>query len=184
MVPPTSPGLSGRGCTRASSRCCCTGRTRAPPTGTVQSLRHVRLCDLVNPSTPGLPVQPTPRVYSNPRPSSRWCHPAISSSVVPFSSCPQSLPASGSFPVSQLFAWGDRTTLARLPYCLHPPLCPSSVGLGQAGRGYGMLLPEQAGLCSLASLPSCVSPQVRILHISSYFSVCFRNLHTVLHSGC
>ena len=47
---------------------------------------------------------PTPRVYSNSCPLSRWCHPAISSSVVPFSSCPQSLPASGSFPVSQLFA--------------------------------------------------------------------------------
>ena len=48
---------------------------------------------------------PTPRVYSNPCPSSRWCHPTISSSVVPFSSCPQSLPASRSFPVSQLFTW-------------------------------------------------------------------------------
>ena len=47
----------------------------------------------------------TPGVYSNSCPSSRWCHPAISSSVVPFSSCPQSLPASGSFPVSQFFAW-------------------------------------------------------------------------------
>ena len=46
---------------------------------------------------------PTPGVYSNSCPSSRWCHPAISSSVVPFSSCPQSLPASGSFPMSQLF---------------------------------------------------------------------------------
>ena len=52
---------------------------------------------------------PTPRVYSNPRPSSRWCHPAISSFVVPFSSCPQSLPASGSFPMSQLFAWGGQS---------------------------------------------------------------------------
>ena len=47
---------------------------------------------------------PTPRVHPNPCPSSRWCHPTISSSVVPFSSCPQSFPASGSFPVSQLFA--------------------------------------------------------------------------------
>ena len=47
---------------------------------------------------------PTPRVYSNSCPSSQWCHPAISSSVVPFSSCPQSLQASGSFPMSQLFA--------------------------------------------------------------------------------
>ena len=53
---------------------------------------------------------PTPRVYSNSCPSSQWCHPAISSSVVPFCSCPQSLPASGSFPVSQLFTWGGQST--------------------------------------------------------------------------
>ena len=51
----------------------------------------------------------TPRVYSNSCPSSRWCHPAISSSVVPFSSCLQSLPASGSFPMSQLFTWGGQS---------------------------------------------------------------------------
>ena len=51
----------------------------------------------------------TPGVYSNSCPSSRWWHPAISSSVVPFSSCPQSLPASGSFPMSQLFAWGGQS---------------------------------------------------------------------------
>ena len=51
---------------------------------------------------------PTPRVYSNSCPSRRW-HPAISSSVVPFSSCPQSLPASGSFPTSQLFTWGGQS---------------------------------------------------------------------------
>ena len=52
---------------------------------------------------------PTPRVYSNSCPSSQWCHPAISSSVIPFSSCPQSLPASESFPMSQLFAWGGQS---------------------------------------------------------------------------
>ena len=52
---------------------------------------------------------PTPRVYLNSCPSSWWCHPAISSSVIPFSSCPQSLPASGSFPMSQLFAWGGQS---------------------------------------------------------------------------
>ena len=52
---------------------------------------------------------PTPGVYSNSCPSSRWCHPTISSSVIPFSSCPQSLPASGSFPTSQLFTWGGQT---------------------------------------------------------------------------
>ena len=53
---------------------------------------------------------PSPGVHSNSRPSSWWCHPAISSSVVPFSSCPQSLPASESFPMSQLFTWGGQST--------------------------------------------------------------------------
>ena len=52
---------------------------------------------------------PTPKVHSNSCPSSQWCHPAISSSVVPFSTWPQSLPASGSFPVSQLFASGGQS---------------------------------------------------------------------------
>ena len=52
---------------------------------------------------------PTPGVYSNPCPSSWWCHPTISSSVILFSSCPQPLPASGSFPMSQLFAWGGQS---------------------------------------------------------------------------
>ena len=53
---------------------------------------------------------PTPEVYSNTCPSSRWCNPAISSSVIPFSSCPQSLQASGSFPMRQLFASGGQST--------------------------------------------------------------------------
>ena len=55
-------------------------------------------------------LSPTPGVHSNSCPSSRGCHPAISSSVVLFSSCPQSLPASESFPMSQLFAWGGQST--------------------------------------------------------------------------
>ena len=76
------------------------------------------LCDPMNHSTPGLPVpqharppcpSPTPRVHPNPRPLSWWCHPTISSSVVPFSSCPQSFPASGSFQISWLFASGGRS---------------------------------------------------------------------------
>ena len=53
---------------------------------------------------------PTPRVHSHSRPPSQWCHQAISSSVIPFSSCPQSLRASESFPMSQLFAWGGQST--------------------------------------------------------------------------
>ena len=76
----------------------------------VQSLSRVQL--FVTPWTqharPFYP-SPTPRVHSNSCPLSRWCHPTISSSVIPFSSCPQSLQASGSFPMSQLFAWGGQS---------------------------------------------------------------------------
>ena len=53
---------------------------------------------------------PTPGLHPNPCPLSRWCHPTILSSVVPFSSCPQSFPASGSFQMSQLFASGGQNT--------------------------------------------------------------------------
>ena len=53
---------------------------------------------------------PSPGVHSNSRPSSPWCHPAISSSVIPFSFCPQSFPASESFPMSQLFSWGVQSS--------------------------------------------------------------------------
>ena len=53
---------------------------------------------------------PTPRVHPNPCPLNWWCHPVISSSVVPFSSCLQSFPTSGSFQVSQLFTWGGQNT--------------------------------------------------------------------------
>ena len=62
-------------------------------------LQHIRL-----------PCQSlTPGAYSDSCPSSQWCHPTISSSVIPFSSCPQSFPASGSFPTSQIFASGGQS---------------------------------------------------------------------------
>ena len=64
-----------------------------------QALQHTR---------PPWPL-PAPRVHPNSCPSSRWCHPAISSSVVPFSSCPESLPALESFSISQLFSWGGQS---------------------------------------------------------------------------
>ena len=61
-------------------------------------------------STPGIPVyHPAPRACSNSCPSSRWCHPTSSSSVIPFSSCLQSFPSSGSFPMSQFFASGGQS---------------------------------------------------------------------------
>ena len=68
------------------------------------------ICDPMNHSTPGLPVHHQILEFTHSCLLSRWCHPIISSSVVPSSSCPQSLPASGSFPMSQLFAWGGQST--------------------------------------------------------------------------
>ena len=79
--------------------------------GSVQSLSSVRLFE-----TPWIAERQASLSITNSRsslrlrPSSQWCHPAISSSVVPFSSCPQSVPASESFPMSQLFAWGGQST--------------------------------------------------------------------------
>ena len=79
----------------------------------VQSLTSLTLptlCDPMNCSTPGLPVHhQLPEFYSNSCPLSWWCHPTISSSVVPFSSCFQSFPASGSFQMSQFFASGGQS---------------------------------------------------------------------------
>ena len=79
----------------------------------VSQFSHSVMSDSLRPHEPQHARSPcpllTPVVYSDSRPSSQWCHPAISSSVVPFSSCPQFLPASGSFPMSQLFAWGGQS---------------------------------------------------------------------------
>ena len=66
------------------------------------------LCDPMNLSTPGLPVHHQLPEFTQTRVLSWWCHPAISSSVIPFS-CPWSLPASGSFPISQLFSWDGQS---------------------------------------------------------------------------
>ena len=90
---------------------------------------HSTLCNSMDCSTPSLLLlhyllkfaqthvqhsrapcpSPIAGVYPNPSPSSQWCHPTISSSVIPFSSCPQSFPASGSFPMSQLFTSGGQS---------------------------------------------------------------------------
>ena len=76
----------------------------------VQSLsrvRHLRPHEMQH-ARPPCP-SPTPGVHPNSSPSSRWCHPVISSSVIPVFSCPQSLLASGPFPMDQLFAWGGQS---------------------------------------------------------------------------
>ena len=88
------------------------------PPGTFSSVQRVhspsRVPDSLRPHEswhvrPPCP-SPTAGVHSDSYPLSQWCHPAVSSSVVPFSSCPQSLPASESFPMTQLFAWGGQST--------------------------------------------------------------------------
>ena len=77
---------------------------------------------------------PTPGVHSNPCPLSQWCHPTISSSVIPFSSCPQSLLASGSFPVSQLFTWGGQSIGVSASASVLPMNTQDWFPLGWTGR--------------------------------------------------
>ena len=79
------------------------------PFSSVQSLSRVWLQPRESQHTRSPCPPPTPGAYSHSCPSSWWCHPTISFSVVLFSSCPQSDPASGAFPMSQLFAWGGRS---------------------------------------------------------------------------
>ena len=76
---------------------------------------------------------PTPGVHSDSHPLSQWCHPAISSSVVPFSSCPQSLPASGSFPMSQFFASGGQSIRASTSILVLPMNIQGWFPLGLTG---------------------------------------------------
>ena len=101
-----------------------TQKTKIMASGSISSVQfsHSVMPDSLWPhglqlSRPSCP-SPTPGVYPNLCPSSLWCHPSISSSVVPFSSCPQSLPASVSFPMTQLFAWGGQSigVLALAPF--------------------------------------------------------------------
>jgi len=76
---------------------------------------------------------PSPGVYSNSCPLSQWCHPTISSSVVPFFSCPQSFPASGSLPVSQLFTEGGHGIGASASASVFPMNIPGPFPLGLTG---------------------------------------------------
>ena len=102
---------------------------------------------------------PTSRVHSDSRPLSPWCHPAISSSVIPFSSCPQSLPASESFPMSQLFAWGCQSTGASALESFLPK------------KSQGWSPSEWTGWVSkgLSRVFSNTTVQASILHYSIFF---------------
>ena len=134
----------------------------------VQSLSQscLTLWNPMNSSTPGLPVPPAPGVHPNPRPSSRWCHPAISSSVVPFSSCPQSLPASGSFPMSQLFARGGQST----------GVSALASFLPKNTQEWSPL--EWTGWISLQSMGLCQSLSKHLYHHKSHITKTF-NMHKI-----
>ena len=98
---------------------------------------------------------PTSGVHPNPCPSSWWCLPMISSSVVPFSSCPQSFPASGSFPVSQLFAWGGQSIGVSASASVLPVITQDWSPLGWTGwislqsKGLSSLLQHHSSKASI-----------------------------------
>ena len=107
---------------------------------------------------------PSPRAHSESRPSSPCCHPAIWSCIVPFSSCPQSLPASESFPMSQLFAWDGQSTSFSFS------LSPSN----EHSRLISFRMHWMSFLAVLGILKSLLqhhSPKVSILHHSAFFTV-------------
>ena len=108
---------------------------------------------------------PPPGVYSDSHPSSRWCHPAISSSVVAFSSCPQSLPASESFPVSQLFTSGGQSIGVSASASVLPM---NTQGLISFSMDWLDLLAVQE---TLKSLLQHYSSKASILRCSAFFTV-------------
>jgi len=108
---------------------------------------------------------PTSGVHANLCPSSWWCHPAISSSVVPFSSCPQSLPASEFFPMSQLFPWGGHSTGVSASASILPKEHP---GLISFRMDWLDLLAVQG---TLKNLLQHHSSKASILRCSAFFTV-------------
>ena len=115
---------------------------------------------------------PTLRVYSNSCALSRWCYPAFSSSVIPFSSCPQSVPASGYFPMSHLFTWGGQSIVVSASAAVLPMNT-------QDFRMNWLDLPEVQG--TLKSLLQHHSSKASILQHSAFFTV--QLLHPYMNTG-
>ena len=109
---------------------------------------------------------PTPGVHPNSCASSQWCHPAISSSVIPFSSCPQSLPASQSFPMSQLFASGGQSIRVWALASVLPKNTQDWSPLGWSGW-----ISLQSTGWTFKSLLQHHSSKASILHRSAFFTV-------------
>ena len=106
------------------------------------------VCDPMDCSIPGFSIT-TPGACSNSCPLSQWCHPAISDSVVPFSSCPQSFPVSGSFPMSQFFASGGQSIGALVSVSVLPMNVQDWFPLGLTG-----LILQSKGLSRAFSNPT------------------------------
>ena len=123
------------------------------------------LCDPMDCSTPGLPPSPTPRVYSKSCPLSQWCHPTISSSAIPFSSCLQSFPASGSFPMSRFFTSGGQSTGVSASASVLPVNIQDRFPLGMTG----WISLQSKGL--FKSLLQHHSSKASILQHSAFFIV-------------
>ena len=107
---------------------------------------------------------PTPRVYSNSCPSNRSCHPAISSSVIPFSSCPQSLPASESFPMSQLFAWGGQSIVVSALASFLPKNTQDWLDLLAVQGTLKSLLQHQSSKASILQRSAFFTVQLTAIH--------------------
>ena len=105
---------------------------------------------------------PTPGVHSDSRPSSQWCHPAILSPVIPFSSCPQSLPASESFPMSQLFTWGGQSIGVSALASFLPKKCQ-----GWSSEWTGWIFLQSKGLSRVFSNTTVQKHQVFSAQLSS-----------------
>ena len=120
-------------------------------------------------ASPSCP-SPTAGVYPKPCPLSRWCHLTISSSVVPFSSCPQSLPASGSFQVSQLFTSGGQS----IGVSASASVLPMNTQDWSPWMDWLDLLAVQG---TLKSLPQYHSSKASILRCSDFFTVQLTSIH-------
>ena len=116
---------------------------------------------------------PSPRVHLDSRPSSQWCHPAISSSVVPFSFCPQYFPSSESFPMSQPFPWGSQSIGISFTFSIIPS--KEIPGLISFTMDWLDLLAVQG---TLKSLLQHHSSKASILWCSAFFTVQLSHPHT------
>ena len=137
-----------------------------PPGSTTPGILQARTLEWIAISYPS----PTPGVYSNSCPLSRWCHPTISSSVVPFSSCLQSFPASGSFQMSQFFASGGQSIEVSAAASVLPMNIQDWFPLGWTGSPCS---PRD----SQESSPTSQSKSINSLVLSFLYSPTFTSTH-------